>query len=112
MKTTEKAHPVLQERVPLFETGDLPETLAGHGPDTRLADFPLEHLPPALQQTCEAFIDEWWATLDPDQPLQASGLGEMTLADLLAYHGHQGQAIEHPSIAAAANLLLKGGGRP
>ncbi|MBI2505571.1 MAG: hypothetical protein HYW07_20355 [Candidatus Latescibacteria bacterium] len=43
MRTTEKARPVLQETVPLFETGDLPETLAGHGPDTRLADLLAYH---------------------------------------------------------------------
>jgi hypothetical protein len=104
MKTTEKTRPVRRESVSWFETGDLPQALAGHGAGTRLSDLPLECLPPALQQTCEAFIDEWWASLDPDQPLQASGRGEMTLADLLAYHDHRKRAIEHPSTAAASTL--------
>jgi len=104
MKTTEKAHPGRRESVPWFETGDLPQALAGHGADTRLADIPLESLPPALQETCEQFIDEWWATLDPDQPLQASGLGDMTLTDLLAYHGNRRRAAEHPSTAAPSTL--------
>jgi hypothetical protein len=63
--------------------------LARHGADTRLAAIPLESLPPPLQQTCEAFIDTWWERLDMDQPLQASGLGNMTLAELLAYHGQR-----------------------
>ena len=88
----------------MFEAGDLPEAIVCHGADTRLADIPLEHLPPALQQTCEAFIDAWWATLDPDQPLQASGLAEMTLAQLLAYHGHRKQVAEHRSGVASSSL--------
>ena len=95
MKTTEHARQVLQENNGMFETGDLPEAIACHGADTRLADLPLEHLPPALQETCETFIDAWWATLDPDQPLQASGLAEMTLAQLLAYHSHRKLVAEH-----------------
>jgi hypothetical protein len=89
MKTTDHPQEVLQESTPWGETPDLPEALAGHGADTRLADISLESLPPALQATCEAFIDEWWACLDPDQPLQPSGLGEMTLADLWAYHARR-----------------------
>ncbi len=86
MKTTDKARQVPQEIARLFEAGELPEALACQGMDTRIAEIPMEHLSPALQDTCEAIIDTWWANLDPDQPLQASGLGEMTLAQLLAYH--------------------------
>ena len=104
MKTTTHARQVLQEIVQLFEAGDLPQALAGHGADTRLADIPLESLPPALQETCEAFIDAWWATLDPDQPLQPSGLGEMTLAQLLAHHGNRNQTAEHRSGVASSTL--------
>lgn len=103
MKTTEKARQALQEIVQLFGASDLPEAIALHGAETRLADIPLEHLPPALQETCEQFIDAWWATLDPDQLLQASGLAEMTLAGLLVYHGNRKRATAHRSGVASPN---------
>ena len=104
MRTPEHSWQILQEINGMFETGDLPEAIACHGADTRLADLPLECLPLALQETCEAFIDAWWATLDPDQPLQPSGLGDMTLAQLLAYHSHRKLVAEHRSGVASSSL--------
>ena len=63
--------------------------LVQHSADTQLSDIPLECLPPSLRQTCEQLIDGWWDRLDMDQPLQASDLGDLTLAELLAYHGQR-----------------------
>ena len=51
-------------------------------PRTKLANIPWDALPLPLQQTCDRFIDSWWSQLDPDQPIQASGLAEMTMAEI------------------------------
>jgi hypothetical protein len=51
-------------------------------PSTKLVNIPWDALPLPLQQTCDQFIDSWWGSLNPDQPIQASGLGEMTVAEI------------------------------
>ena len=55
-------------------------------PRTKLADIPWDALPLPLQQTCHRFIDTWWNQLDPDQPLEASGLSDMTLVEVQELH--------------------------
>lgn len=66
--------------------------LTQHGGTTRLADIPWEDLPAALRQTCEQFLQQWWRTFDLDQPIAASGLFDLTLAELLIHHGHRQRA--------------------
>lgn len=61
-------------------------------PRTKLADIPLDTLPPPLQQTCHHFIDAWWNQLDPDQPLEASGLSDMTLIEIQELHQRESDA--------------------
>ena len=61
-------------------------------PTTKLADIPWDALPLPLQQTCNQFVDTWWNQLDPDQPLEASGLSDMTLADIRQLHQRESDA--------------------
>ena len=61
-------------------------------PTTKLADIPWDALPHPLQQTCHQFVDSWWDSLDPDQPLEASGLSDMTLADIRQLHQRESDA--------------------
>ena len=60
--------------------------LARYGPQTRLAAIPWKELPACLQKTCERFLKRWWDDIDIDQTIEASGLCDMTLAELLAHH--------------------------
>ena len=55
-------------------------------PSTKLVDIPWDALPLPLQQTCDQFVDSWWNSLDPDQPLEASGLANMTVAEIHELH--------------------------
>ncbi len=55
-----------------------------YAPDTPLSEIPWEELPPALQETCWQFLQSWWDALDLDQPIEASGLADMTLAQVAA----------------------------
>ena len=70
-------------------TASTPDLLARHSPDTPLANIPWEELPPPLQETCEQFLTRWWENMDPDQPIKASGLSDMTLAQVLTLHEQQ-----------------------
>ena len=63
--------------------------LARHSPETRLANIPWDELPQPIRTTCEHVIGAWWDNLDPDQPIEASGLSEMTLAQVLFLHEQQ-----------------------
>jgi len=54
-----------------------------YGPDEKLALIPWDDLPADLARACERFVAEWWTSLDPDVPIQASGLSSMTVAQLL-----------------------------
>jgi len=65
-------------------TAPIPNLLARYYSFTKLADIPWDELPLPLKAICERFIDSWWNTLDPDQPIEASGLADMTLAEVLA----------------------------
>lgn len=60
--------------------------LARYGPKTALAAIPWQELPVRLQKTCERFIDRWWNDIDIDQTIEASGLCDMTLSELLRRH--------------------------
>ena len=57
-----------------------------YAPDTRLSEIRWEEMPSALQGTCEHFIDSWWNALDPDIPIEASGLADMTVAEIQNLH--------------------------
>ena len=63
--------------------------IAQYGGDTRLAAIPWEQLPSCLRETCWHFLQTWWDSVDVDQAIEASGLFNMTLAELLVYHGKQ-----------------------
>jgi len=65
--------------------------LAQYGPNTRLAAIPWQELPICLQKTCEHFLKDWWDDIGIDQAIEASGLSDMTLAELLAYHEKRNQ---------------------
>ena len=60
-----------------------------YSPDTHLSEIPWEEIPPALQETCEHFIDSWRNSLDSDMPLEASGLADMTVAEIRNLHQRQ-----------------------
>ena len=66
-----------------------PALIVGYHPTTKLADISWHELPPPLQETCEHFIDSWWNSLDPDMPLEASSLADMTVAEVRSLHQHQ-----------------------
>lgn len=65
--------------------------------DTPLAEIPWQELPICLQKTCEQFLKCWWDDIDIDQTIEASGLSDMTLAELLAYRERQGQSLSGPA---------------
>lgn len=52
--------------------------------DTPLAQIPWQELPTSVQEVCWRFIQGWWNHLDIDQTIEASGLFNMTLAEVLA----------------------------
>ena len=72
-------------------TTTLPALIGQYGPDTRMASVPWEELPACLQKTCEHFMKLWWDDIDIDQAIETSGLSDMTLAELLAFHEKQNQ---------------------
>ena len=61
-------------------------------PRTKLAEIPWTELPPQLQQTCERFLERWWNDIDIDQTIEASGLSDMTLADIRQLHQRESNA--------------------
>ena len=65
--------------------------LAQYGPNTPLAAIHWQELPACLQKTCDYFIKCWWDDIDIDQTIEASGLSNMTLAELLDYHEKRNQ---------------------
>ena len=74
-----------------------PALMGRYGPDTRMSDIPWEELPACFQKTCEQFLKCWWDGIDIDQAIEASGLSDMTLAELLAYQERQGQPLPDPA---------------
>jgi len=66
-------------------TAPIPNLLARYYSSTKLGNIPWDELPFPLKAICEGFIDSWWNALDPDQPIQASGLADMTLAEVLVH---------------------------
>lgn len=72
-------------------TTTLPALIGQYGPDTRMASVPWGELPTCLQKTCEHFMKRWWDGIDIDQAIETSGLSDMTLAELLAFHEKQNQ---------------------
>ena len=68
------------------------ELLVRYGPTVRLEAIPWSELPACLQKMCEHFIERWWNDIDIDQTIEASGLSDMTLSELLAYHERQQQS--------------------
>ena len=66
-----------------------------YAPDTRLSEIPWEDLPSALQVTCERFLKRWWDDVDIDQTIEASGLSDMTLADVLALQKREEENQAH-----------------
>ena len=72
-------------------TTTLPALIGRYGPDTRMASVPWEELPACLQKTCEQFLKRWWDGIDIDHAIETSGLSDMTLAELLAFHEKQNQ---------------------
>ena len=65
--------------------------LARYDPGVKLSAIPWQELPACLQKTCEHFLKCWWDDIDIDQTIEASGLSDMTLSELLAYHKKQHQ---------------------
>ena len=63
--------------------------IARYGGDARLEHIPWQHLPACLRETCQRFLQMWWDSMEIDQAIEASGLFNMTLAELLVYHGKQ-----------------------
>jgi len=63
-------------------TTPTPDLLTRYHPTTKLANIPWEELPPPLQATCERFIESWWANFPLNQPIEASGLADITLAEV------------------------------
>ena len=61
--------------------------IARYGGNARLEDIPWEQLPGCLRETCQDFLRTWWDSIEIDQAIEASGLFNMTLAELLVYHG-------------------------
>jgi hypothetical protein len=57
-----------------------------YGPEVKLSAISWQELPACLQKTCEHFIKCWWDDIDIDQTIEASGLSDMTLSELLIYH--------------------------
>jgi hypothetical protein len=72
-------------------TTTLPALIGRYGPDTRMASVPWEELPACLQKTCEHFLKRWWDGIEIDHAIETSGLSDMTLAELLAFHEKQNQ---------------------
>lgn len=70
--------------------------LTRYGSDARLGDIPWREFPACLQRSCERFIERWWADIDIDQTIEASGLCDMTLSELLDYHQTRHQPIPTP----------------
>ena len=66
-----------------------------YAPDTRLSEIPWEEMPSALQVTCEHFLKRWWDDIDIDQTIEASGLSDMTLADVLALQKREEENQAH-----------------
>lgn len=62
----------------------VPSFVDRYGLTTRLRAIPWDALPGPLRKTCDQFLEEWWQSLDPDQPIQASGLLDLTVGQLLA----------------------------
>ena len=75
----------------------LPVLISQYGPDTHMSDIPWEELPAGLQKTCEQFLKRWWDDIDIDQAIEASGLSDLTLAELLACRERQGQPLPDPA---------------
>ena len=72
-----------------------PALIVGYDPTTKLADIPWHELPPPLQVTCERFLKDWWDDIDIDQTIEASGLSDMTLADMLALQKREEENQAH-----------------
>ncbi|MCG3771942.1 MAG: hypothetical protein JW384_03141 [Nitrosomonadaceae bacterium] len=80
-ETTETAIPE-GERIDAMNT---PQALLDrYSSDTPLAQIPWQELPTSVQEVCWSFIQGWWNRLDIDQTIEASGLFNMTLAEVLA----------------------------
>jgi len=58
--------------------------IARHGLEAKLALIPWEQIPAQLREACDEFLEAWWESLDPDEPIEPSGLLDMTVAQLLA----------------------------
>lgn len=57
--------------------------IARYGLEAKLALIPWDQLPVQLQEFCNEFLHAWWESLDPDEPIEPSGLLGMTVAQLL-----------------------------
>ena len=69
------------------------DLLSRYGSDTPLADIPWQELPSCLQEICRQFIQSWWNGLNLDQPIEASGMADMTLAEVLALQEREEEAL-------------------
>ena len=62
------------------------DLLTQYHSSTLLAEIPWRELSAPLQETCQQFLKSWWDNIDLDQTIEASGLSDMTIAELLIYH--------------------------
>ena len=62
------------------EGASLHSFVARYGLGAKLALIPWNKLPVELRQACDQLLASWWDSMDPDEPIQASGLLDMTVA--------------------------------